>query len=557
GWITKALSKLKKGNRHSTLLKIAGRLIKDKCTESEIIALLAPHAKGCDFPQEELEKLVRSVYEQYSSGGGARQGKAEKIVALLEEDLMVFHDQREDAYAAISKGPKPRVIKIRSAQFRKLISKLVWNKLGETTSRATLDDVTSVLEGKANDGALFNLELRVAWHDEAIYYDLGHGRAVKVTAEGWDVVQAPILFRQHGHQKQQVVPIKGGDLKQLLRFVNLPQEDGNNVGLLFLAWVVTSLIPGFPHPVLVAHGSGGSAKSTLFRVIKELLDPSSVRTLAPTERHDEFVLQAEMHWFLPIDNLSHLSGWMSDAISRACTGEGSQKRQLFTDSDVVIYSFQRVIGLNGVNLVVDKPDLLDRSLLLALERVPDHKRMEETEFWRQFDEAKPAILGGLFDVLSQAIKRHPAVSMKALPRMADFTRWGVAVTESLGHEAEDFLHAYKQVIATQNREAIQASPVALAIEMLMKTRTEGWTGTASNLLDELNAVASELHIDIRSKAWPKDPSRLGRRIKVVQTNLEDAGIIIRWEKNKQRIITIKTNDSAVSTVATDIGSEAP
>jgi len=279
-------------------------------------------------------------------------------------------------------------------------------------------------------------------------------------------------------------------------------------------------------------------------MVKELLDPSAIQTLSPAENLREFVLQAAHHWFIPIDNLSSLPEWLSDALSRACTGDGFSKRELYTDTDEVILAFRRIIGLNGINLVVDKPDLLDRSILLGLERIPDDRRMEEAEVWERFNHAKPLLLGAMFDALAKALRVVPDVKLPLLPRMADFTRWGVAVAQALGFTAEEFLSAYRLAIAAQHQEAISASLVAQAVLTFMDQ--ERWEGTPSELLAALNAAAEHLHIDTRSKNWPKDPNWVWRRLREVQTNLEAVGLRIeRSEKADRRITIRKVAESAV------------
>ena len=77
--------------------------------------------------------------------------------------------------------------------------------------------------------------------------------------------------------------------------------------------------------------------------------------------------------------------WMSDTLCRACTGAGFSKRELYTDDDDVIYNFRRCPGLNGINIVAHKPDLLDRSLLFRLEHIPKKDRRDEETLWRDFE----------------------------------------------------------------------------------------------------------------------------------------------------------------------------
>ena len=63
----------------------------------------------------------------------------------------------------------------------------------------------------------------------------------------------------------------------------------------------------------------------------------------------------------------------------------------------------RPIILNGITHPVERPDMLDRSILTTLSRIPEDARLEEDELWPEFDSVLPFILGGAFDVLAKAI----------------------------------------------------------------------------------------------------------------------------------------------------------
>lgn len=562
GWIAEALSGLTEGNRNSTFARVIGRLHHDGWETQDILTLLTPHAQEHNFSPEELRKEVEGICARYPQPKNAgdtsdappdsKRSKAIQLLQLVEaEQLVFFHDQFDEPHTVLP-GIDGQILKVRSKAFRRWLAHAAWKQTGQVFSAEQVQAALQILEGKARfEGRRIELQVRVAWHEGALYYDLGDGRAVHITPDGWQVVQrVPILFRRLAHQKPQVTPVSGGDLRLFLTLVNL-REDGPNEGrgLLLLVWLVAALVPGFPHPPLVAHGPQGAAKSSLFKLIKELLDPSAIQTLSPADNLRELVLQAAHHWFIPLDNLSSLPEWMSDALSRACTGDGFSKRELFTDTDEVILAFRRIIGVNGINLVVDKPDLLDRSILLGLERIPEDRRMGEADLWDRFNQAKPQLMGAMFDALAKALRIEPDVRLPLLPRMADFAKWGVAVAQALGFQGEDFLSAYRLAIAAQHQEAITASLVAQAVVSLMDERPR-WEGKPSELLGALGEVADRLHIDTRNRRWPKDPNWVWRRLREVQTNLEAIGLRIeRGEKTDRRIVIQKVSESTVDTVA--------
>jgi hypothetical protein len=231
---------------------------------------------------------------------------------------------------------------------------------------------------------------------------------------------------------------------------------------------------------------------------------------------------------------------VSDALCRFVTGEGVSKRELYSDDDDIIYSFLRQLVLTGVNLVIEKPDLLDRTILLRLAEIPKKQRKPEGALWQSFAAARPRLLGALLDALSGALREEPRVQLDELPRMADYARWGVAVQRALGRNPAAFLAALEANTASQNTEALEASAVAQAVLALMRDRAE-WSGTATELLGALNGLAEGLKIDVRARAWPKDGGWMGRRLREVAPNLAQAGLLVGTEDRtgQTRLITIR------------------
>ena len=81
------------------------------------------------------------------------------------------------------------------------------------------------------------------------------------------------------------------------------------------------------------------------------------------------MITATNGWCLAFDNLSHLQDWQSDALCRISTGGGWAGRALYTDQDETILDVMRPIALNGIEEVVTRNDLLDRSPIVYL---PEH-----------------------------------------------------------------------------------------------------------------------------------------------------------------------------------------
>jgi len=262
------------------------------------------------------------------------------------------------------------------------LARQLWLRENKAANSSALSAAINVLEARARfEGKQYALHNRVALHDGAIYYDLAdrQWQAVKVTDDGWEIISnPPILFRRYAHQRPQLEPVSGGNLQDLLRFVNLSDPSQQ---LLALVYLVSCLVPDIPHPIPVVYGSQGSAKSTFLRLLRRLIDPSATEILSFPRDFRELVQQLSHHWTPYYDNLSRLSASHSDALCRAVTGEGFSKRELYSDDEDMIYQFRCCPGLNGINVVAGKPDLLDRSILFGLSRFRNTNANWKTNCW--------------------------------------------------------------------------------------------------------------------------------------------------------------------------------
>ena len=199
--------------------------------------------------------------------------------------------------------------------------------------------------------------------------------------------------------------------------------------------------------------------------------------------------------------------------------------------------FQRFIVLNGINVVATRPDLLDRCILLELERIPPNERKEEKVLREEFDKDKPIILGAIFETLSKAMSIYDQVELNNLGRMADFTRWGYAIAEVLGIGGDKFLEAYLNNQNNANIEALESHPVGFAMYKFMEDKTV-WSGSPTKLLSELEIVAGFEKIDTTNSNWAKTPNVLSRRLNEIKSNLLDLGIEFERSKGKNREIKI-------------------
>ena len=113
--------------------------------------------------------------------------------------------------------------------------------------------------------------------------------------------------------------------------------------ILVVGFLLFSLNPEGPFPILIVQGEQGSAKSTFCRVIRKLIDPASALLRSTPKNERDLMIAAKSGWLLNFDNLSHLSSAMSDSLCRLATGGGLSTRTLYTNAEETIFQATRPI----------------------------------------------------------------------------------------------------------------------------------------------------------------------------------------------------------------------
>ena len=496
-----------------------------------------------------------------------RRSQRDNLMMLAEENCIFFHNEYDQSFAAIKyDNGSVAVYPVRSKHFKNYLSYLMYTQKGVAPNSETLLSTLNTLEAKALfDGEEYELGVRVTKSNNCIYYDLAgkDWQIIKITPDGWKVViHDKPLFRRYSHMLSQVFPTKGGgDFKHFLRYANLKNK---NEGILLLVAIASYMIPSIPHPVLGLYGEAGSAKTTLFTLIRKIVDPSALNVSSPPDDKKEFVQNLSHHYVLPLDNVSSLHGWQSDLICRAVTGDGISKRELYSDDDDIIYRYRRCIMLNGISVPFQKADIMDRAILLELKPIPEENRREENEIFTEFEQDLPSIFAGVLTAISKAMKRVSQVrkDMKHKPRMADFCVWGEAISRALGYGENEFYHAYIEHIRQMDVVAIEESSIGEILLKIMEERNM-WEGTPTELYTEFEEAAEQLKVNTKGKYFPKAANALSRRLNNIMPNLRRIGINVEKDRGGKQgtrkiIITkVENKKNTVSIVIPSLIGEGP
>jgi hypothetical protein len=437
----------------------------------------------------------------------------------------LFHTPAGTAFADIPVNDHQETWPIRSKRFRTWLRWCHYEASGEAASPAAIRSALELLEARAQfDGPERAVHIRTAEHAGRIYLDLAdeRWRAVEIGAGGWQVVGSPpVRFRRPAGMLALPLPERGGSIEALNSFLNLPSRDDF---VLIVAWLLAALRSGGPYPLLAVSGEQGSAKTVLSKLLKALIDPNAAPVRALSREQRELMIAANNSYLLAFDNLSGLPHWLSDALCRLATGGSFAVRQLYTDDEEVLFEASRPILLNGIEEVISRPDLGDRAIFLTLAPIAETDRRPEAELWRQFEMARPRILGALLDALVQGLRTINHVQLEALPRMADFGRWAAACETALW-PAGTFARAYAANRRAAVESIIEADPLATCVRTIMGERSS-WTGSASDLLRLCaESVREEASL---GAPWAKNPRALAGRLRRAQTFLRMLDIEIAF-----------------------------
>jgi hypothetical protein len=480
--------------------------------------------------------------------GGKQPPAAERLVALARAryDLITSEDARP--YAIERDGANIALpLRGRTGLRQRLARLFTDTYAGQVPSQSALADAMTVLEGAAGDTDPVPVSLRVATGpDGTVVIDLGSadGRAVVVGPYGWHVAdRSPVVFRRSGAMAPMPAPVLDGDgLAALGALLNADEPTFRQL----VAWLVAAWIPHIPHPVLTFKGEQGTGKSKAAQMVVNLIDPSPASKRSQPRDIKAWAAQAFNSWALCLDNVSVIPPWLSDTLCKAVTGDGIVDRALYTDDDVVVLSFRRVLAMTTIDAGALAGDLAERLLMLDLQLIEEDQRRSEEELDAAFAAARPAVLGALLDLLAAVLAVLPGVRLESMPRMADFARVLAAVDHVQGWNTLD---AYLSGSATLATDALEGDPFGAAVATLAE-HAGTWQGTAAQLLELLSWGDGPCPPN-----WPKDPTRAGGRIKRLAPLLRSIGITVddtqrSRDRHRHKLLTLTRTDPPASAAPT-------
>ncbi|MEU2233013.1 ATP-binding protein [Streptomyces vietnamensis] len=392
-----------------------------------------------------------------------------------------------------------------------------------------LKEALDLIEALAMSEKVQPVHIRVApGFDGATWLDLGRndGQSVRIHPTGWEILTPDpqeVCWRRTQLTGELPLPAKdtnGKGLDLLLRLCNFANAQTESLAI---AWLIGCLGPSVPVPAPFLTGPQGAGKSTGARMLLRIIEGMSSDLRRAPKDEENLIAAVAAGWVTALDNLSHLTPDMSDAMCCIVTGAENVKRALFTDGDVVRSRYRKPLLLTGIDVGVIRPDLAERLLPLRLER--PRVRRTEAELWAEFGEILPIILGSLLDLTVKV--RATEAEIPTDLRMADFAHLCAQLDAATSFGALD---AYRISLDDLNDDVIEG-------DLLAQTVLRHAAGIDPGA--EIRMSSSEwLHCltqlytgeDCRPlpKGWPTTGKVLSDRLKRIQPVLAARGVLVDW-----------------------------
>ena len=441
----------------------------------------------------------------------------EELVLLAKSEYQIVKTLEND-YLAIPYS-HPKIAKSLHGMDNTLADDLM-RRYREVTrkvpSERSVRDAIRVLISEANMKDAVKAYIRCAQIGNEIYVDIGDatGHVIHIFPGGWKIIDsAPVVFRRTALTGPLPRPLDRGDFSKLFSIINVSKESEG----LVLGFLVCSFFEAIPKPILGLNGEQGSGKSDSARRLSFLVDPSPAALQSPPKDQAAWIELAAGSYVISLDNLSHIPIWLSDSLCRAATGDSLVKRKNYSDKDLVVHQFKRVVIINGINLTVLRDDLADRVIPINAPIISSTRRKYESHLERDWITEFPEIFGGILTLCSKVLEIYEFIEMPELPRMADFARILKAIDMV---RDTDSLTSYLDEVGKMASNAVDGDKF---FKVVAGSINGEWIGTAAELLEKVSTLGSLYSLD---KGWPQTAHAVTDRLTRTGPTLRKVGWIV-------------------------------
>jgi ABC-type multidrug transport system fused ATPase/permease subunit len=263
----------------------------------KLFAMLgSPNVHERSVALDKLHKLLDeadiswNTFMEMVGGGDDADRLADQLAALLSGAAADFLFHLAKSKAKLFRTPDGRTFAdvvvtghretypVRTSGFKRWLRHRYWQARKKVPPAEALDSAIAQLEAEAHYGnaPVRDIFIRVAADGEKIYLDLCDDKwtVIEIDTTGWRVAgdDPPVRFCRMQGMGPLPMPQRGGSINDLQALTNIAVDDF----ILIVSWLLAALRGKPPYPILALAGPPGSAKSTLAKFLRNLIDPNDV-----------------------------------------------------------------------------------------------------------------------------------------------------------------------------------------------------------------------------------------------------------------------------------------
>lgn len=494
----------------------------------------------------EGEKPMPSVKKAKTENlpSAEKESPVDVLLRLIEEQGHIpFRSTEGEAFIQIPNNGGFVNYPIKSEYYQMWLRNQYYQTYNRGSRGDMIQAVMETLIAKAHcQGKEYPVYNRFAFHEGRLYYNLADRDSTVLCVDESGIKccsEPPVRLITRKNIRPQPMPQKGKSFRKLMNkyyhFASMSDRILHNVIL------IVRLITGIEQPIVIYKGSRGSSKTTSMEMDKRCLDVSSNNVTVMPKNEEDFLLLLESQDIVCLDNMDSITKSQANIFCQAVTGATAVKRKKYSDSELCEINIRSVVYMNGIHLISDRSDFLDRCVFLNMKAISSEKRRSKKEVMEEFEEDKPYILYGMFECLSKAMETQPSIEVELDDRLLDFLKWGCAVAEALGYGQEEFLKAYQKNRISLNEELLEEDEVAGAVMDYLE-ESGNFEGAISELSAELSDMLYEKGMYASNKI--KQANHLSRRLKELEAGLHNVGICVEIGKNNgKRFVKISRENT--------------
>lgn len=484
-------------------------------------------------PAQETKKVKSKKPENPSSA---------QLLYQCFQDLgwKLFFDQSAERWASVKINGHYENIAVGSRRFKRLLRMEYWALHGNGVTAPTIEQIVDVALGKIEyTQPPFPLHVRMAWNTTKDKILIDSGRPdwsiYEIGPDGWTITQTDQspFKRARKTAAYSCAPdtprAKWDNLFEFLRVSNDQQKT------IIKMWLCLALFPDTARPGLVINGPAGSAKTTIGKRLKGLIDPATNDLPNKFRKNDDDMIAPLANYAVSfLDNANTMTPEQSDLLCLSITGLDNEKRALFTDGDIHNTELMATWIITGVNNPGKMSDFLSRVFLLETALIPEDQKIADGKIDELATKYTPGIQALIFDCMSAALKNISTIESKKLHRLAQANLYSLAMAESLGLNEDRITEVWSQNRDEQQAEVSSGEILTELIPEFLGKNYGKWEGTPSELHEEM---FKQLDIEKRSykKSFPNSAVHLTRRTNKIIEYLHGLGIIICNKRDATRI----------------------